>query len=171
MRVGGLIAIVLLALVGTNANAKTYLYGASCGGSYTKEGEQNDDLTKQSGKPISCTNIVFSIFDNGRTMLQIVDKSSHLTPLGFSGGRLDPDINPNFLTLPLDKIYLPHYSNPATPQTITGIEGFCFFDGKLNLRNLTSVSCAAKFELGSRRVVYHIDVKFSGIGAIVPEPR
>ena len=171
MRVAGTLALITLALTGTNVNASSYLYSASCGGSYSKEGEPNEDLTKQKGKPILCTNVVLSIFDNGRTMFQLVDKGSRLTPFGFSGGKLDSDANPNFLTLPLDKLYLPHYSNPGSPQAISGIEGFCFFDGKLNLRNLTSVSCAAKFELGTRRIVYHIDVKFSGIGQPVPEPK
>jgi hypothetical protein len=127
-----LVAIGLLVAPLSPAIAETYLYNASCEKSYSIQGAQSDDLTKKAGRPIRCDFLVLSLLDNGHVLLQIVDNDSHLTPTGFAASRLDYDANPNFTTMPLGKIYLPH-SDPSKPETISGIEGFCFLDGKLNV--------------------------------------
>jgi len=145
---------------------KTYLFmhSASCEKSYSIHGAQSDNLTKQAGRPIRCDSLVLSLLDNGHVLLQIVDNDSNLTPTGFGASRLDYDANPNFITMPLERIYLPH-SDPSKRETISsGVEGFCFLDGKLDFRALKGVSCAAKVELGTQKLVYSINVRVTGLG-------
>jgi hypothetical protein len=72
--------------------------------------------------------------------------------------------------MPLEKIYLPH-SDPSKPETINGVEGFCFLDGKLNVRALKAVSCAAKIELGTQKLVYSVNVRVTGLGRLTPEQK
>lgn len=163
-----LVVIALLVAPLSPAIAETYLYNASCEKSYSIQGAQSDDLTKKAGRPIRCDFLVLSLLDNGHVLLQIVDNDSQLTPTGFAASRLDYDANPNFITMPLEKIYLPH-SAPSNPETISGIEGFCFLDGKLNVRALKAVSCAAKIELGTQKLVYSINVRVTGLGRLMPE--
>ena len=163
------LAFTLLAIAEFSpAMASSYVYDAICTNSYSKQGEQQDDLTKQSGKPIKCDSAVLSLLDNGRVLLQVSEKKGKLTPLGFSGAGLDFDTNPNFITLPLQSIYLPHSTGTGNPEKIEGIEGFCFLDGKANLRALTSATCVAKIEIGTQRLVYHVEVHIKGIGQAVP---
>jgi hypothetical protein len=141
-------AMALLVALMSPAIAETYLYSATCEKSYLIQGAQSDDSTKKAGQPIRCDFLVLSLLANGHVLVQIVDNDSHLTPTGFAAMRLDYDANPNFITMPLGKIYLPH-SDPGKPEAISGIEGFCFLDGKLNVKALKAVSCAAKIELGT----------------------
>lgn len=161
--------IVLSLSFGTiTASADTYLYPATCESSYSKQGEQSDDLSKLKGKPIKCDNIVFALLGNGRVSVQIVESRSSLTPLGFSGSGLDYESNPNFVTVPLDAISLPHSSNPATAQTVNGIEGYCFVEGKFNLRSLSTFVCTSKMEIGTQKLVYNVTAKIKGVGQKVP---
>jgi len=152
----------------TTAMAKTYFYDALCDDSYSKQGEIEQDLTKIKGKPISCNAVVLSFLDNGHILLQFAEKSSHVTPLGFAGSKLDYDLNPNFVTMPLEKIYLPHSSNPSKAEFISGVEGYCFFDGKLNITNLNVVSCTAKIEIGTQKLIYKIHAHITSVGKPVP---
>jgi hypothetical protein len=111
---------------------------------------------------------VLSLLDNGRVLFQITEKASDLTPLAFSGNGFDYDTNPNFVTVLLDSIYLPHSTNPGNAEAVHGIEGYCFFDGKLNIRALNGASCVAKIEIGTQRLVYHIDIHMTGLGQSAP---
>jgi len=148
--------------------AKTYLYEATCENSYSKQGEMAQDLTKKKGEPISCDSVVLSMLDNGHVLLQFVEKSSHLTPLGFAGSKLDYEANPNFVTMPLEKVYLPHSSKPDKPEFIEGFEGYCFLDGKLNITKLGGISCAAKIEIGTQKLIYRINARIKSVGEPVP---
>ena len=155
----------LLLFLSTSATmAGTYVYPAVCEKSYSKQGEQSEDLTKKSGRPIKCDSVVLSMLENGNVLIQIAEKSSQLTPLGFGGQGLDFETNPNFVTVPLKRIYLPHASNPSTSQVVDGIEGFCFLDGKLNIRALASLSCSGKIEIGTQKLIYNIRVRITGLG-------
>ncbi len=167
--ISGVITSLLISF-SSGALARTYVYEATCGQSYSKQGEQEEDLTTMKGKSISCNSAILSFLDNGHVIFQVGEKKGQLTPLGFSGIGLDYDTSPNFATLPLDKVYLPHYTEPGTPEDVNGVEGFCFFDGKLNVRALHDVSCVAKIEFGTQRLVYHVDVKILGLGQAVPDP-
>jgi hypothetical protein len=150
------------------AFADTYVYNGTCEHSYSKQGEPEVDLTKQLGKPISCDAITLSIMANGHVLIQFAQKKGPVTPLGFAGDHLDYDSNPNFVTVPLNRIYLQHTSAPGNPEVIDGIEGYCFLDGPMNLRALRGLSCAAKVELGTQRLVYHIEAHAFGLGELVP---
>jgi len=161
-----LVGLVVAGL--STAMAKTYFYDAVCEDSYSKQGEMEQDLTRKKGKPISCDAVVLSFLDNGHILLQFAEKSSHVTPLGFAGSKLDYDLNPNFVTMPLEKIYLPHSSNPGNPEFIGGVEGYCFFDGKLNITNLNVVSCTVKIEIGTQKLIYKINARITSVGKPVP---
>lgn len=158
-----------LAASSTTASAKSYLYQASCAGSYQKQGEQSDDLTLVSGRPILCDGIVLALLDNGRVLIQFSNKASNITPLGFAGSGLDHDFNPNMVTLPIERIYLPHASSPNAPQTVGGVEGYCFLDGQQNIRRLSGITCVSKFEIGTQKLIYHIEAKVLGVGELVPQ--
>jgi hypothetical protein len=162
-----LLAAVLL-LSTSSAMAGSYVYPAVCEKSYSKQGEQTDDLTKKSGRPIKCDSVILSLPENGNVLIQISDKSSQLTPLGFGGSGFDLESNPNLVTVPLKRIYLPHSSNPSTSQVIDGIEGFCFLEGKVNIRSLAGMSCVGKIEIGTQRLIYNVQVRITGVGQSVP---
>jgi len=161
-------ALLLNIIAPSSAMAETYMFDAMCHDSYSKQGDQREDLTVKTGKLIRCDSITLSLLDNGHVLLQIIDKKSKTTPLGFGGTKLDSDSNPNYVTLPIERIYLPHSSNPSNAETISGIEGYCFLNGKLNIRKLGSVSCVAKIEIGDQKLIYHIDGKILKAGEVVP---
>ncbi|MFZ6730627.1 hypothetical protein ACO0LG_01710 [Undibacterium sp. Ji42W] len=162
------VVIASVVFISGNAGAANYLYPAACEKSYSKQGEQSEDLTKINGRTINCDSVVVSMPKNGNIMISIIDKKSDLTPLGFAGSRFDLKINPNLTTLPLERIYLPHASNPKVPQVVNGIEGFCFLDRKLNFRALSGMSCSAKIEIGTQKLIYNIVVRIVGPGEIIP---
>ena len=163
------LAIALLAIARISpAIAETYVYDAVCEHSQSKQGEHEEDLTKQRGKPIACDTAVLAILENGRVLFQITEKTSHVIGLGFAGPRLDSDTS-NFIKLPLDRIYLPH-SDDSKSEKIDGIEGACFFDGnKATLQAITRAKCVAQIEVGTQRLVYEVQVHIAGIAA--PEPK
>jgi len=97
--------------------ARSYVYDAVCEDSYLKQGEVR--------------------------YFRFTEKTSSISPLRFPGAGLDHDQNPNFVTLPLDRIYLPHVTCVEGTQAISGIEGFCFFDGKMNIRALSGANRSA----------------------------
>ena len=148
--------------------AGSYFYPAVCYNSYSKQGEQSEDFNKKSGRPIRCDGLILSLPDNGNVLIQILDKSSQLTPLGFGGSGFDLESHPNLLTVPLKRIYLPHSINPNTSQVVNGIEGACFLEGKANIRSLDGMSCVGKIEIGTQRLIYNIEVRITGVGESVP---
>jgi hypothetical protein len=162
------IGVCLVATHPPQAAAATYTYPASCTGSYSKQGNENADLTKLGGMQINCDAIVLSLPENGHVLIQVAEKTSHLTPLGFAGNGLDYEVNPNLVTIPLSRIYLPHSSDPSQPESIGGIQGFCFLDGKMNIRYITEIACTAKVELGTEKLIYNIKAKIHGVGQRVP---
>lgn len=163
------LTVAILFLGAHSAIAATYHYPAVCEKSYSKQGEQNEDLTKKDGREIKCDSVILSFPINGRVLVQIADKTSQLTPLGFGGSGLDYEANKNYVTVPLERIYLPHSSNSAASQVVDGIEGFCFLDGKLNIRSLSSLSCSGKIEIGTQKLIYSIQVHITGLGQLVPD--
>lgn len=148
--------------------ATTYFYPATCHDSRSKQGEQSDDLTKQTGRTVNCDSVVLSLLDNGNVQVQFAQKTGNLSPLGFAGAGIDYEINPALATIPLARIYLPHSNNPNTPQVVDGIEGYCFLEGKINIRSLSSISCAAKMEIGPQKLIYKINAQITGPGQKVP---
>jgi hypothetical protein len=163
MRHFGLMIAVFIALHAVPARAQNYLYHASCNHSYLKQGDQQDDLAKQAGKPITCDDLAMSILKNGHLLLQFASKGRHQMVLGLGGDGLNYDINPNFITLPLRRIYLPQADNVGKPEIIDGIDGFCSLDAKAGLRSLREADCVAKVELGRQRLVYNIESQIVGV--------
>ncbi|MFZ6712023.1 hypothetical protein [Undibacterium sp. TC9W] len=160
--------IASIVFISGSAGAANYIYPAVCDKSYSKQGEQSDDLTKINGRPVKCDSVLLSIQKNGNIMIQILERNSKLTPLGFAGPGFDFEMNPNFATLPLERIYLPHASNPGTSQVVNGIEGFCFIDGRLNVKVLSGMNCTSKMEIGTQKLIYNISVRITGVGKLVP---
>jgi hypothetical protein len=150
------------------ARADAWFYSTTCEDSYSKQGEQTENLEFAKGRPIRCDNVIFALLENGRVSIQIVDKSSNITPLGFTGSGLDYEANPNYVTIHLDSVSLPHKSNPGNPQTVQGIEGFCLVEGSFNIRSLTKFGCVAKIEIGTQKLIYSVTMKVKGIGEKVP---
>jgi hypothetical protein len=152
------------------AMAASYVYPAVCQKSYSKQGEQSEDLTKQSGRPIKCDSVILSLPENGHVLVQLAQKGAgNLTPLGFGGDSMDYETNPSFVTVPLQRVYLPHSKNANTPQVVDGIEGFCFLGGKLNIRSLEEISCTAMIEIGTQKLIYNVKMRITGPGQLVPE--
>jgi len=160
--------LLLTAMIPGLAAAETYMFDATCYDSYSKQGGQQDDLSAKVGTSIRCDFITLSLLNNGHVLLQVIDKQSKTTPLGFGGPKLDNDINPKFVTLPIERIYLPHSTNPSNAEAVSGAEGYCFLDGKLNLQKLSSLSCASKIEIGDRKLIYKINAKILKLGEVVP---
>ena len=144
--------------------AVAYLYPAKCKKSTLKQGEMQADLTKEQGKPINCDAVIISWHDNGAVLIQFPEKKGTPGPLGFSGSRIDYKMNPNMATIPVERIYLPHVSNPGSSQVVNGVEGFWFIDGKINIRNLAGVACASKMEIGTQKLIYHVQADIVGVG-------
>jgi hypothetical protein len=163
----GWIIAVFVVLHALPARAQTYLYHAICNHSYLKQGDQQDDLTKQAGKLITCDELAISILDNAHVLLQFTSKGRDQMVLGLGGDGLNYDINPNSITLPLRRIYLPHSDDPGKPEIIDEIDGFCSLDAKADLRSLREADCLAKVELGRQRFVYNIESRITGAGQSV----
>lgn len=163
----GLSIMVSLIIVQTCA-AQSYYYEAACNDSYSKQGDDTADLTVVKGRPFNCDAFIISFLKNGNTLIQFVEKKSSLTPLGFAGGALDSDLNPNMVILHIDRVYLQHKANPSNPEAIGGVEGFCFLDGKLNIRSLKEISCTSKIELGTEKLIYSVKARVTRIGERVP---
>src|SRR5271165_6041587 len=87
------VGVCLVATRMPQAAAATYTYPASCAGSYSKQGDENADLTKVAGTQINCDAIVFSFPENGHALIQLAEKTSRLTSLGFAGNGLDYEFN------------------------------------------------------------------------------
>jgi hypothetical protein len=160
----GLVAVALIGSHTSLARADTYFYKATCEGSYSKQGSADADLTTHTGKPIGCDAVVLSLPANRHVLIQIPQKAVDMTALGFAGDQLDYKMNPNFVTLPLRRLYLPHLAHPSRPEVVDGIEGFCFIDAKANIISMTQISCAAKVELGTDKLIYNIQVRVLGAG-------
>jgi hypothetical protein len=154
----------------SSAAGRTFVYDAACEGSYIKEGEQSEDLTTRQGKPLSCDYVILSLLANGNILFQLGEKRSNVTPLGFGGDGWDVEMSAKLLTMPLRRLYLPHASNPAKPQVLEGVSGVCFVEGEANLRTLREIACSAKFEIGTRKVIYHISLKILSVGDLAPGP-
>ena len=161
--------LVIVLISSAPAFATSYVYSAVCKNSYSKQGDQEEDLTKRPGKPIRCDSVVLSLLDNGHVMVQISERVGKLTPLGFAGVGLGYESNPNFITLPLRSIYVPHSTaSGSRPEVIEGVEGFCFLEGRANIRSLTAITCATRVQLGTERLVYHIEAAITGTGKAAP---
>lgn len=163
-----MVAVAMWLCAWVPCKAETFLYKATCDKSYSKQGEDSADLTKIPGRPVHCDYLVLSFLENGHVLIQVGEKRANITPLGFGGSGLDYDANPNFVTVPIDRIYFPHQSRPGTPESVGGVEGFCFLGGRINVRRLSDISCAAKIEIGMQKLIYHINVDVIGIGSPVP---
>lgn len=148
--------------------AEAYLYRASCLGSYSKQGPDGADLTKAAGRAIACDYVMLDFTANGHILVQLGQKKSSLTPLGFAGDGLDYNRNPNFATLPVKRIYLPHVSQPGTTESVAGADGFCFIGGSINIRHLVEVVCVTKIEIGTDKLIYHVNARIDALGQPVP---
>lgn len=170
MRSGSLGIAMAIACMSASGSciAKGYLYEATCDGSYSKQGADDADLTKLHGRPIPCNYLVLYFSANGHISIQVGEKKSNVTPLGFEGDGIDYDLNPNFATLPIKRIYLPHISRPGTAESVAGAEGFCFIGGSINIRHLSDISCATKIEIGTEKLIYHINAEIRGLGQPIP---
>lgn len=150
------------------AEASTLAYSGRCvDQSYSKQGEQDADLTSEAGKAITCDFATISQFDNGRKFVQIATKRGRLSPLGFAGSTLDTSSNPRLTIMPIDRIYLP-VPLPGKSETVDGVEGFCFFQGH-NLLKSDSLSCTAKIDIGTQKLIYRINFRITDVD-LVPGP-
>jgi hypothetical protein len=168
MRFSGMAAIAALAaaqFVCGAAFAQTTLYKAACADSSFKDGDLSADLTNVPGEPITCIGVTVSELVNNHLIVQFVIPGQSV--LGFGGDGLDEKANPNFLTLPLKRLYLPGKAASDPPLQVGGIEGFCFLDGK-NVRALKGAVCVAKLESGNRRQVYTVQSHMQGAGQTIP---
>jgi hypothetical protein len=161
LRYCGLIVTGLIACAAQPAIAQTTNFHASCGGSVMKQGGLKDDLSGQAGTPIACERLTLSRLANGRVLVQFSIPDG--TILGFAGDGLDFKANPNFITLPLARVYLPQDEGKIAPA-----DGFCFLDGQADLRVLKNVSCVARLESDTQRRLYQVNAIIAGAGEAVP---
>jgi hypothetical protein len=158
----------LYAFAACPAYADTYMYPATCEKSYVKQGEEDEDLSTKKGQPLKCDGLLLSMLKNGRILIQFTDTTSNLSPFGFGASQIDRDSNPNFITVPLERFYVPHAGDAAKPVVRDAVEGFCFFDDKNDITALTRLACAAMLSEDSKKTVYHIELKVTGERQTVP---
>ena len=159
MRFLGIIAALAVIAMGGPAAADTTLYKAACPDSSLKRGPSGSDLTDQAGIPIVCQGVMLSDLGGNRQMVQFITPDQSV--LGFGGDELDFKSDPKFITLPLKRLYLPSRIKTGAPETVDGVEGFCFLDGR-KVEALKGVICVAQVVLGNEHVVYQVEAKMQG---------
>jgi hypothetical protein len=163
-----LLAVLLIFSIAGHA-AQTITYDASCEGSHYKQGEEAEDLRQQSGVSVVCNLAILEILDNSRILLRTNVKLEPSSSLTFGGSYFDYGINPEIAISHLDVLFPQRPAtgnNSSEPEKFDGIEGDCYFTGKVNLRSLTKINSVAKVKIGSQKRIYAMNIVLFGTGKI-----
>jgi hypothetical protein len=155
---------VLLLAIYQSVFAETHVYNATCEGSYMKEGLLSDDLSVKKGLPIKCNDVSISLFENGNYQVQLLNKQSSATPLGFSGKYEKQQVSDEVSGYPIERVYL-YSPNVGAEPVSKGVQGYCFFDD-IRVPQL-GMSCSSMIIVENKRYVFNIAINVTSPGVRV----
>jgi hypothetical protein len=136
-------------------------FNGRCQEAFVKQGSPYVDMHNIRGSPIDCNAASIIELDNGRRLVQFVQKRGTLMPPGFAGGRFTDTEGP--YSLIVDRVYPQRsvagksldQSYSDAEKTAMPAEGYCFFSNQ-DFSKLTEFSCTTKTENASRKIIYKV---------------
>jgi hypothetical protein len=160
---------ILFVVVCPGASAMDlWTFNGSCQDGIVKQGSPSVNLHDTPGTVITCDAATIAELDNGRRIVQFVQKHGKMLPPGFAGGELKY-IKGNY-SLILDRVYPQRIvAGKDTDQilsegakTAMPAEGFCFFSDP-DFSKLTDISCVTKTENADTKILYSVSFKVDDI--------
>jgi hypothetical protein len=151
------------------ASAKDlWTFNGICKESVVKEGAPAVDMSGAPGTAISCDAATITELDNGRRLVQFVQKTGEMLPPGFAGGEFKY-VRGGF-SLILDRVTPQRLLAGKQPDQIAGeagktampAEGYCVF-GSADFSRLTEFSCETRTENAGTKILYSISFKVDDI--------
>jgi hypothetical protein len=147
----------------SNASAMDlWSFNGRCKEGVVKQGSPYVDMHNIRGSPIYCDAATLMELDNGRKVMQFVQKSGTLMPPGFAGGEFK-DTEGHY-SLIVDRVY-PQRSIVAgksidqlrrdAEKTAIPADGYCFFSDR-DFSKLTEFSCVTKTENVDTKIIYTV---------------
>jgi hypothetical protein len=145
-----------------------WTFNGSCKDGIVKQGSPSVNLHDTPGTVISCDAASITELDNGRKLVQFVQKLGKMMPPGFAGGEFKYT-NGNY-SLILDRVYpqrilagkeADQIFSEGT-KTALPAEGYCFFSNP-DLSKLTEFSCVTKTENADTKILYSVSFKVDDI--------
>jgi hypothetical protein len=162
-----LAAVVFLIIGGDAVASDLWTFEGRCTSGVVKQARPTVDLSKLRGSEITCDAATIIELDNGRKLVQFVQKRGKVGPLGFAGNKLNYT-DGNYVLL-IDRVHPQHRVHPqqglagkstdqifqesATPAMPS--EGYCFFSNS-DFSKLTEFACVSKTENADSKIIYRI---------------
>jgi hypothetical protein len=162
MRYIWLIGILVAVLCRSASATDLWTFNGRCKDSYVKQGSPWVDMTNIRGSAVSCDAAsIITELDNGRILVQFVQKRGKMMPPGFAGGELK-NTEGNY-SLIVDRVYQqrPLVGKPTEQiyseggKTSIPAEGYCSF-GDSDFSKLTSFYCLAKTINVDTKIVHKV---------------
>jgi hypothetical protein len=136
-------------------------FNGHCTEGTVKQATPSVDMTKMRGSGISCDAATIIELDNGRKLVQFVQKRGNLSSPGFAGSQFK--YTGNNYSLIVDHVHPQRTLSGKTPEQIFSegansaipAEGYCFFSNS-DFSKLTEFSCVTKTENADTKIVYHV---------------
>jgi hypothetical protein len=162
-----LVGILVAACPGASA-MDLWTFNGRCAEGVVKQAEPSVDMRNMRGSPITCDGASIMELDNGRKLVQFVQKRGKLNPPGFAGAEFKyTDGN---YSLIVDRVYPQRTLAGKTTEQVFGegaksaipAEGYCFFSDP-DFSKLTEFSCVTKTENADTKIVYRVSFKVDDI--------
>jgi hypothetical protein len=145
-----------------------WTFNGHCEEGVVKQGSPYVDMQKMRGSGISCDAASIMELDNGRKLVQFIQKRGRINPPGFAGS--DLKYTEEHYSLVVDRVYPQRTLAGKTSEQIlsesakTAIpaEGYCFFSDS-DFSKLTEFSCVSKTENADTKIVYRVSFKVDDI--------
>jgi hypothetical protein len=145
-----------------------WTFNGRCTEGVVKQAPPSVDMRNMRGSPVSCDAASISELDNGRKLVQFVQKRGKLNPPGFAGAEFK--YTEGNYSLVVDRVY-PQRTlvGKSTEQIFSEgaksaipVEGYCFFSDS-DFSKLTEFSCVTKTENTDAKIVYRVSFKVDDI--------
>jgi hypothetical protein len=162
-----LVGILVAACPGASA-MDLWTFNGRCAEGVVKQAEPSVDMRNMRGSPITCDAASIMELDNGRKLVQFVQKRGKLNPPGFAGAEFK--YTEGNYSLIVDRVYPQRTLAGKTTEQVFSegaksaipAEGYCFFSDP-DFSKLTEFSCVTKTENADTKIVYRVSFKVDDI--------
>jgi hypothetical protein len=162
-----LVGILVLACPRASA-MDLWTFNGRCTEGVVKQAPPAVDMRNIRESPVPCDAASIAEFDNGRKLVQFVQKHGKLNPPGFAGAEFK--YTEGSYSLIVDRVYPQRSLVGKTTEQIfsesansaISAEGYCFFSDS-DFSRLTEFSCVSKTENANTKVVYRLSFKVDDI--------
>jgi hypothetical protein len=145
-----------------------WTFNGGCTEGVMKQAPPSVDMRNMRGSPVSCDAASIAELDNGRKLVQFVQKRGKLNPPGFAGAEFKYT-NGNY-SLAVDRVYPQRTLAGKTVEQIFSesaksaipAEGYCLFSGP-DFSSLTQFSCVSKTENADTKIIYRVSFTVTDI--------